>query len=76
MENSMKNQDVVIHEGQCGLCIHFAEHHKSSEPELLKIRKTKRASSGFIEECGHPAHAALHLKVNPTSGCDGFAPVN
>jgi hypothetical protein len=32
--------------------------------------------TGFkvIDECGHLKHAALHLKVTPISGCDGFVP--
>jgi hypothetical protein len=28
----------------------------------------------MIDECAHPKHAALHLKVTAISGCDGFAP--
>jgi hypothetical protein len=28
----------------------------------------------MVDECGHPRHAPLHLKVTPLSGCDGFAP--
>ena len=26
----------------------------------------------LVDECGHPKHAPLHLKVTPISGCDGF----
>ena len=28
----------------------------------------------LIDDCGHPRHASLHLKVTPISGCDGFEP--
>jgi hypothetical protein len=27
-----------------------------------------------VDDCGHPRHASLHLKVTPISGCDGFEP--
>jgi hypothetical protein len=25
-----------------------------------------------VEDCGHPKHASLHLKVTAVSGCDAF----
>jgi hypothetical protein len=28
----------------------------------------------MVDECDHPRHAALHLRVTPISGCDGFEP--
>jgi hypothetical protein len=28
-----------------------------------------------MDECGHPKHAPLHLKVTAISGCDGFVAV-
>jgi hypothetical protein len=31
-----------------------------------------RASEDFVDNCGHPLHERLHLKVTATSGCDGF----
>jgi hypothetical protein len=62
-----------IHEGQCGLCIHFGETHITSE-ELVQIRAAHRAPEDMIDECDHPRHAALHLVVTPISGCDGFEP--
>jgi hypothetical protein len=31
-----------------------------------------KAELSVLDECGHPKHAALHLKVTPISGCDGF----
>jgi hypothetical protein len=52
----------TVRNGQCGLCTHFGEQHKTD----LKV----------IDECGHPKHAALHLKVTPISGCDGFVPAS
>ena len=61
-----------VHEGQCGVCGHFGEHHKSEV--LVSILATKKADESFVDECGHPRHANLHLKVTPISGCDGFVP--
>lgn len=63
---------AAIHEGQCGACGHFGEHHTSEL--LVSIFSSKKADEGFLDECGHPKHAALHLKVTPISGCDGFVP--
>ena len=62
-----------VNPGQCGLCAHFGEHEPAS-PQLLKIRRQHEAPELFVSDCGHPRHAALHLKVTPISGCDGFAP--
>jgi hypothetical protein len=61
-----------IHEGQCGVCSHFGEYHKSQV--LVSILTNKKADESFVDECGHPRHASLHLKVTPISGCDGFVP--
>jgi hypothetical protein len=33
---------------------------------------SKKADESLLDTCGHPKHAALHLKVSPISGCDGF----
>jgi hypothetical protein len=60
-----------VHNGQCGLCNHFGEHHSKSQV-LVTILSSKKASAEMLDECGHPKHAALHLKVSPISGCDGF----
>ncbi len=65
-------QTVQIQDGQCGLCGHFGEHHPSQV--LVSIHASKKADEGLVDECGHPKHAALHLKVTPISGCDGFVP--
>lgn len=62
-----------IHEGQCGLCAHFGEHHAGDE-KLVQIRLNQEAPETIVDECGHPRHAALHLMVTPISGCDGFEP--
>ena len=51
-----------IHDGQCGACGHFGEHHKSEV--LVTIFSSKKADESFLDECGHPKHAALHLKVS------------
>jgi len=69
-------QEVVmqtVHSGQCGLCNHFGEHHAKSQV-LVSILSSKKADESVLDECGHPKHAALHLKVSPISGCDGFVP--
>jgi len=63
----------AIHDGQCGLCTHFGEHH-SNNNVLVTIHTSKQADAVMLDECGHPKHAALHLKVTPISGCDGFQP--
>jgi hypothetical protein len=64
-----------VHDGQCGLCVHFGEHHAAQdEPKLVQIRTSKQAPENLIEECGHPKHASLHLVVTANSGCDGFEP--
>jgi hypothetical protein len=41
---------------------------------LISIRTSHQADLKIIDECGHPKHAGLHLRVTPISGCDGFAP--
>lgn len=64
---------LQIHDGQCGLCAHFGEHH-ANQPQLIQIRSSKSAPETLLDECGHPKHASLHLKVTPVSGCDGFTP--
>jgi hypothetical protein len=64
---------VEVQDGQCGLCAHFGEHHGGA-PELQQIRTRHQAPEQYVDECGHPRHATLHLRVTPTSGCDGFAP--
>ena len=61
-----------LHNGQCGLCGHFGEHHKSDA--LVTILSKKAADEALLDDCGHPKHASLHLKVSPISGCDGFVP--
>ena len=63
-----------VHTGQCGLCTHFGEAHTANQI-LTKIRSSKEAAEDFLDDCGHPKHAALHLKVTAISGCDGFEPV-
>ncbi len=63
----------AIHEGQCGLCTHFGEQHAKNSA-LINILTSKQADVVLLDECGHPKHASLHLKVTPISGCDGFSP--
>lgn len=62
-----------VHSGQCGLCNHFGEHHPNQQ-QIVNIRVSGRADEEIVDECGHPQHASLHLRVTPISGCDGFEP--
>ena len=62
----------TVHDGQCGLCTHFGEHHAKSDV-LVSILSSKQANPDLTDECGHPKLAVLHLQVTPISGCDGFA---
>ena len=62
---------IQLHEGQCGLCSHFGEQHLF-DPNLVQIRRTKKAPENLLDNCGHPRHAPLHLHVTPMAGCDGF----
>lgn len=64
-----------VHDGQCGLCAHFGEHHSDSQ-KLVQIRVSHEAPEDLTDECGHPQHASLHLVVTPISGCEGFMPVS
>lgn len=64
---------LQVHDGQCGMCIHFGEVH-SADQKLIQIRTSHSAPEDMIDECDHPRHASLHLKVTPISGCDGFEP--
>ena len=67
---------VAVQEGQCGLCAHFGETHDKHDKnaKLVQILSTHEAAEDIVDECGHPKHAVLHLKVTPVSGCDGFLP--
>ena len=64
---------IQVHDGQCGLCTHFGEHHQDRQT-LVQIRVSHNAPEDFVDECGHPKHAPLNLVVTPISGCDGFEP--
>jgi hypothetical protein len=66
---------IHIDNGQCGLCAHFGETHTAG-PQLMQIRRNHEAPETLLDECGHPRHASLHLKVTPISGCDGFEEIN
>lgn len=61
----------TVTEGQCGLCGHFGETH-GMDHALVKMRRAHEAPTDLLDDCGHPRHVALHLKVSPISGCDGF----
>jgi hypothetical protein len=62
-----------VNTGQCGLCLHYGETHPIDKtPALMQIRTTHEAPETLLDECGHPKHAALHLRVSAISGCDAF----
>ena len=65
---------MQVQNGQCGLCTHFGENHPKTDV-LVTIMSSKQADPIVLDDCGHPKHAALHLKVSPISGCDGFQAV-
>jgi hypothetical protein len=62
----MSEEDIMlkVQERQCGVFTHFAEGHADSH----------EAKEDVLEDCGHPKHAPLHLKVTGISKCDGFEP--
>lgn len=64
---------MELHDGQCGLCTHFGEEHSRDE-RIVQIRRTHDGPETLIDDCGHPRHAPLHLRVTPISGCEGFEP--
>jgi hypothetical protein len=64
---------LQIHDGQCGLCVHFGETHQGDQ-QLIQIRLKHEAPETLVEECGHPTHATLDLKVTAVSGCKAFEP--
>ena len=66
---------VSLHEGQCGLCVHYGEHCPQSR-QLIQIRLTRRAPQYWVAECTHPRHASMNLRVSASAGCDAFEPVD
>lgn len=73
---SKENPMMQFHEGQCGMCAHYGENHGEEAAKLVQIRTSHEAPAELVEECGHPRHAPLHLKVTAVSGCDGFEPAS
>jgi hypothetical protein len=63
---------IAVHDGQCGVCSHFGEHNQADKQILTQILTSHQAPESLVEGCGLPKNAALHLKVTPVSGCDGF----
>src|SRR5208282_5356002 len=53
---------LQLHDGQCGLCSHFGEKHPR-DSKLVEIRTSHKAPETLIDDCAHPKHASLHLKV-------------
>ena len=66
---------IDLQPGQCGLCAHFGDNHDPSQPPALQLVTKDEDLVAKVSDCDHPAHAPLHLKVTPVSGCAGFEPV-
>ena len=62
---------VTLHDGQCGLCSHFAEDHPKEE-KLVQMRASHQALEGMVDDCGLSHNAEIHLHVAAISGCDKF----
>ena len=62
---------IALHEGQCGLCVHFGEDHPNSE-KLMQIRTTHQVSEAMVDDCGLPHNSEIHLHVAAISGCDKY----
>jgi hypothetical protein len=60
-----------VQDGQCGLCSHYGEQHPQDQ-QLIQIRTKHEAPENYVDQCGHPKHAELDLRVTPISGCSGF----
>lgn len=65
-----------LHEGQCGLCLHFGEHSSESFSQIVNIRKSHEAREDVLAKCGHPNNERIDLIVTPISGCLGFELAN
>lgn len=63
---------LKLSDGQCGMCSHFGEHDESNQSALVQVRIQGEAPADMLEHCGLPSNEGLHLRVSPTSGCDGF----
>jgi len=61
-----------VHEGQCGLCAFFSDHSGQDQQVIENIHRNHQAPEDLIEDCDHPQHSTLNLKVTPISGCTGF----
>ena len=67
---------LQLQPGQCGLCTHFGDNHDASVPQPLNLLAKDESLATKTSDCDHPAHAPLHLKVTPVSGCAGFEPAD
>jgi hypothetical protein len=67
---------LTIHDGQCGICIHFGETKQDDQPKLVQIRTSRQAPVDLVEPCGHPKNRNVELKVSPISSCEGFEPAS
>ncbi len=64
---------IKVRDGQCGLCQHFGRQEgEEASPQMLEILATHYASEELLAPCGQEQLSAMHLRVTPLSGCDGF----
>lgn len=45
---------LQVHDGQCGLCLHFGEHH-AKDAKLIQIRTTQKAPESLLDDCASQA---------------------
>ena len=71
-----EEEDMMLNlqPGQCGLCSHFGDNHDTSAPQPLQLLAKDEDLVAKVCDCDDPAHAPLHLRVTPVSGCAGFEP--
>lgn len=61
-----------ISTGQCGTCAYFGGGLE--QDQLVQIRVNGQADDDVVAGCDLPSNASVHLRVAPTSSCDGYTP--
>jgi hypothetical protein len=52
--------------------LHLPVLRHDGDAQPVYICRQEEAPETLLEDCGHPRHASLHLRVTPISGCEGF----
>lgn len=60
-----------LHNGCAGSVVTSERTCEDASADVYS-QQQQQASESMLDECGHPRHAAPHLKVSPISACDGF----